>query len=173
MAAGNLTVEIHGSNESKSEFRTQDSAHEEVNAVSTQGVMEPYSVYDKRQKRILAAVLGVASLASPPIACIYLPLFPLLQTQYVSSAQTISHRRRLVSLAAYAIFTLGSLGLVFNDIGPVLGGLITWCTGSAAWVFAALMVLATFGECLEQKLRLFTFVMYVDNADEEEPGTRI
>ncbi|KAH8199067.1 hypothetical protein TruAng_006754 [Truncatella angustata] len=125
MAAGNLTVEIHGSNESKSEFRTQDSAHEEVNAVSTQGVMEPYSVYDKRQKRILAAVLGVASLASPPIACIYLPLFPLLQTQYVSSAQTIC--------------------LVFNDIGPVLGGLITWCTGSAAWVFAALMVLATWG----------------------------
>ncbi|KAH9887454.1 major facilitator superfamily domain-containing protein [Xylariomycetidae sp. FL2044] len=178
---------------------------------------KPYSVFSARQRQILTGLLGLASLASPLTANIYLPLLPLLQEQYHASAQAINltitlyvviqavmplffaptadqHGRRLVSLFTLLIYTIGSLGLTLNDaiarsypallilralqalgasacattiygvvsdvcipaergamvgpvigisnvgtvLGPTLGGVIAWKTGSATWVFAAM-----------------------------------
>lgn len=181
---------------------------------------KPYSIFSASHRRILTAILGIASIASPLSANIYLPLLPLLQTQYRSSAQAINltltlyvviqavmpaffapaadaHGRRLISIITYLIFTVASLGLAINDIsgnksyvalillramsalgvsacasitygvvsdvcipaqrgtmvgpaisaanvgtvlGPVVGGLIAWRTGSAAWVFFTLAI---------------------------------
>lgn len=181
---------------------------------------QPYSVFTTTHRRILTAIIGLASVASPLSANIYLPLLPLLQTQYNSSAQAVNltitlyvitqaimpaffapaadaHGRRLVSLTTLTIFTVASLGLALNDatgnrsyvalillralsamgvsacasitygivsdvcipaergtmlgpaisasnvgnvLGPVVGGLIAWRTGSATWVFALLAI---------------------------------
>lgn len=181
---------------------------------------QPYSVFTATHRRILTAIVGLASVASPLSANIYLPLLPLLQTQYKSSAQAVNltitlyvitqaimpaffapaadaHGRRLVSLITLTIFTVASLGLALNDVtgnrsyvvlillralsaigvaacasitygivsdvcipaqrgtmlgpaisgsnvgnvlGPVIGGLIAWRTGSATWVFALLAI---------------------------------
>lgn len=181
---------------------------------------KPYSIFSTRHRRILTAILGIASIASPLSANIYLPLLPLLQTQYRSSAQAINltltlyvvvqavmpaffapaadaHGRRLISIITYIIFTVASLGLAINDIsgnrsyvalillraisalgvsacasitygvvsdvcipaqrgtmvgpaisaanvgtvlGPVVGGLIAWRTGSGTWVFFTLAI---------------------------------
>lgn len=98
---------------------------------------EPYTVFGKRELRILTIVLALASLASPFTATIYLPLLPLLETRYHSSAQAInltltfytvvqavtpalfaplsdSAGRRLVSLGTYLIYAVASLGLALN-----------------------------------------------------------
>lgn len=186
----------------------------------SQNTSKPYSIFSARHRRILTAILGIASIASPLSANIYLPLLPLLQTQYRSSAQAINltltlyvvvqavmpaffapaadaHGRRLISIITYVIFTVASLGLAINDIsgnrsyvalillramsalgasacasitygvvsdvcipaqrgtmvgpaisaanvgtvlGPVVGGLIAWRTGSGAWVFFTLAI---------------------------------
>lgn len=186
----------------------------------SQNSSKPYSIFSARHRRILTAILGIASIASPLSANIYLPLLPLLQTQYRSSAQAINltltlyvvvqavmpaffapaadaHGRRLISIITYIIFTVASLGLAINDIsgnrsyvalillramsalgasacasitygvvsdvcipahrgtmvgpaisaanvgtvlGPVIGGLIAWRTGSGAWVFFTLAI---------------------------------
>lgn len=195
----------------------------ESSAAPTTGTHDsskPYSIFSARHRRILTAILGIASIASPLSANIYLPLLPLLQAQYRSSAQAINltltlyvviqavmpaffapaadaHGRRLISIITYVIFTAASLGLAINDIsgsrsyvalillravsalgvsacasitygvvsdvcipaqrgtmvgpaisaanvgtvlGPVVGGLIAWRTGSGAWVFFALAI---------------------------------
>ena len=181
---------------------------------------QPYSVFTPKHRRVLTAIVGLASIASPLSANIYLPLLPLLQTQYRSSAQAINltitlyvvtqaimpaffapaadaHGRRPISLVTTTIFTVANLGLALNDItgtksyvvlillralsalgvsacasitygivsdvcipaqrgtmvgpaisagnvgnmlGPVVGGLIAWRTGGAAWVFAMLAI---------------------------------
>lgn len=186
----------------------------------SQNSSKPYSIFSARHRRILTAILGIASIASPLSANIYLPLLPLLQTQYRSSAQAINltltlyvvvqavmpaffapaadaHGRRFISIITYIIFTVASLGLAINDIsgnrsyvalillramsalgasacasitygvvsdvcipaqrgtmvgpaisaanvgtvlGPVIGGLIAWRTGSGAWVFFTLAI---------------------------------
>ncbi|KAI7786822.1 MFS general substrate transporter [Diaporthe eres] len=105
----------------------------------SQNTSKPYSIFSSRHRRILTAILGIASTASPLSANIYLPLLPLLQTQYRSSAQAINltltlyvvvqavmpaffapaadaHGRRLISIITYIIFTVASLGLAVNDI---------------------------------------------------------
>lgn len=185
-----------------------------------QDASKPYSVFSARHRHILTAILGIASIASPLSANIYLPLLPLLQSQYRSSAQAINltltlyvvvqavmpaffapaadaHGRRLISIVTYMIFTVASLCLAINDIsgnrsyvalillravsalgvaacasitygvvsdvcipaqrgtmvgpaisaanvgtvlGPVVGGLIAWRTGSGAWVFFTLAI---------------------------------
>ncbi|KAK7722571.1 hypothetical protein SLS64_001108 [Diaporthe eres] len=104
-----------------------------------QNTSKPYSIFSSRHRRILTAILGVASIASPLSANIYLPLLPLLQTQYRSSAQAINltltlyvvvqavmpaffapaadaHGRRVISIITYIILTVASLGLAINDI---------------------------------------------------------
>lgn len=104
-----------------------------------QNTSKPYSIFSSRHRRILTAILGIASIASPLSANIYLPLLPVLQTQYRSSAQAINltltlyvviqavmpaffapaadaHGRRLISIITYIIFTAASLGLAINDI---------------------------------------------------------
>lgn len=105
----------------------------------SQNGSKPYSIFSASHRRILTAILGIASIASPLSANIYLPLLPLLQTQYRSSAQAINltltlyvviqavmppffapaadaHGRRLISIITYIIFTVASLGLAINDI---------------------------------------------------------
>ncbi|KAH7304037.1 major facilitator superfamily domain-containing protein [Stachybotrys elegans] len=100
---------------------------------------ELYSVFGARKRYVLTIVLGAASLASPLSANIYFPLLPLLQVQYESSAQAINltitlyvivqaimpiffgpaadiHGRRPISLLAYCVFALASLGLSVNDL---------------------------------------------------------
>ncbi|KAK2615663.1 hypothetical protein N8I77_002401 [Diaporthe amygdali] len=187
---------------------------------ASQDGSKPYSIFSTRHRKILTAILGIASIASPLSTNIYLPLLPLLQTQYRSSAQAINltltlyvvvqavmpaffapaadaHGRRLISIITYIIFTVASLGLAINDVsgnrsyvalillraisalgvsacasitygvvsdvcipaqrgtmvgpaisaanvgtvvGPVVGGLIAWRTGSGAWVFFTLAI---------------------------------
>ncbi|KAL1865692.1 hypothetical protein Daus18300_007068 [Diaporthe australafricana] len=187
---------------------------------ASQNASKPYSIFSRRHRRILTAILGIASVASPLSANIYLPLLPLLQTQYRSSAQAINltltlyvvvqavmpaffapaadaHGRRFISIITYMVFTVASLGLAINDIsgnrsyvalillraisalgvsacasitygvvsdvcipaqrgtmvgpaisaanvgtvlGPVVGGLVAWRTGSGAWVFFTLAI---------------------------------
>ncbi|KAK8861793.1 WD40 repeat-like protein [Apiospora arundinis] len=100
---------------------------------------EPYSIFTPRHRKILTVLLGLASLASPLTANIYLPLLPLLQDQYHASAQAINltitlyvvvqaimpiffaptadqYGRRLVSLASLLVYTVGSIGLAVNDV---------------------------------------------------------
>lgn len=108
-------------------------------STGSQNGSKPYSIFSVSHRRILTAILGIASIASPLSANIYLPLLPLLQTQYRSSAQAINltltlyvviqavmpaffapaadaHGRRLISIVTYIIFTVASLGLAINDI---------------------------------------------------------
>lgn len=186
----------------------------------SQNGSKPYSIFSASHRRILTAILGIASIASPLSANIYLPLLPLLQTQYRYSAQAINltltlyvvvqavmpaffapaadaHGRRRISIITYIVFTVASLGLAINDVtgnrsyvalillraisalgvsacasitygvvsdvcipaqrgtmvgpaisaanvgtvlGPVVGGLIAWRTGSGAWVFFTLAI---------------------------------
>ncbi|CAJ2503752.1 Uu.00g111460.m01.CDS01 [Anthostomella pinea] len=98
----------------------------------------PYTIFTKRHKRLLIAIIGVTSLVSPLTANIYLPLLPLLQAQYHASAQAINltltlyvvvaavmpaffapaadaNGRRVVALVTCVIYTVGSLGLTMND----------------------------------------------------------
>ncbi|KAI0121050.1 major facilitator superfamily domain-containing protein [Xylariales sp. AK1849] len=92
--------------------------------------VEPYSVFTPRHRRVLTAVVGIASLASPLTANIYLPLLPALQAEYAVSSQSINltlsayvvvaavmpaffapladtYGRRPVCLLTYLIFSLG------------------------------------------------------------------
>lgn len=108
-------------------------------STGSQDGSKPYSIFSASHRRILTAILGIASIASPLSANIYLPLLPLLQKQYRSSAQAINltltlyvviqagmpaffapaadaHGRRLISIITYIIFTVASLGLAINDI---------------------------------------------------------
>ena len=97
----------------------------------------PYSVFSIRQKRVLALLLGLTSLASPLTASIYFPLIPLLSTQFHTSIQAInlsvtiyvvfqalspalfatlsdSFGRRAILLATFTIYVLANLGLALN-----------------------------------------------------------
>ncbi|KAK8133350.1 NACHT and WD domain-containingprotein [Apiospora sp. TS-2023a] len=100
---------------------------------------EPYSILTPRHRKVLTVLLGLASVTSPLTANIYLPLLPLLQDQYHSSAQVINltitlyvvvaavmpiffaptadqYGRRLVSIANLLVYTAGSIGLAVNDV---------------------------------------------------------
>lgn len=100
--------------------------------------IKPYSVFTHAQRRILTAILGLASIASPLSANVYLPLLPVLRTSYHVSEQAVNltitlyvvvsalapalfaptadtHGRRPVALASYAVFTIASLALGLND----------------------------------------------------------
>lgn len=97
----------------------------------------PYTVFTRRQKRLLTSVLILTMLASPLTATIYLPLLPLLAVQFNVSNQSInltitiyvlfqaispllfatasdSFGRRPIYLITYAVYTVASLGLALN-----------------------------------------------------------
>ncbi|KAL8741614.1 MAG: hypothetical protein Q9190_005796 [Brigantiaea leucoxantha] len=98
----------------------------------------PYTTFTKRQKRFLTIILTVTMLASPLTATIYLPLLPLLSTQFKVSIQAINltitlyiifqaisplffatasdhFGRRPIYLATYTLYTAASLGLALNQ----------------------------------------------------------
>lgn len=97
----------------------------------------PYTVFTRRHKRILTFVLTLACIASPLTATIYLPLLPILETQYHASSQAVNLTisfyvivqsvtpalfapfsdtlgRRPISLLTYLIYAAASLGLALN-----------------------------------------------------------
>lgn len=101
-------------------------------------VPTPYTTFTRRQKRLLTIILTLTMLASPLTATIYLPLLPLLSTQYRVSIQAINltitlyivfqaisplffatasdyFGRRSILLTTYALYTAASLGLALNE----------------------------------------------------------
>ncbi|KAI1084844.1 major facilitator superfamily domain-containing protein [Whalleya microplaca] len=100
---------------------------------------KPYTVFTRRHKRLLTGIIGVVSLVSPLTANIYLPLLPLLRTQYDVTQQAVNltltlyvivaaimpaifaptadtYGRRVVALFTCVVYTVGSLGLTINDV---------------------------------------------------------
>lgn len=96
-----------------------------------------YTAFTPRQKHYLTFLLGIITLVSTLTATIYLPLLPLLQTLFHTSAQAInltitvyiifqaispaifatlsdSFGRRPIYLTTYTLYTLSSLGLALN-----------------------------------------------------------
>lgn len=97
----------------------------------------PYTIFTKRQKYLITFLLGLATIASPLTATIYLPLLPILRTHFHTSSQAInltitlyiifqalspvlfatlsdSIGRRPIYLLTFALYTLASLGLALN-----------------------------------------------------------
>lgn len=98
----------------------------------------PYTTFTPRHKRLLTTILILTMLASPLTATIYLPLLPLLATQFAVSSQAInltitiyivfqaispllfatasdSLGRRIIYLTTYALYTIASIGLALNQ----------------------------------------------------------
>jgi len=98
----------------------------------------PYTTFTPCHKRLLIAILILTMLASPLTATIYLPLLPLLATQFAVSSQAINLTitiyivfqaispllfatasdtlgRRPIYLTTYALYTIASLGLALNQ----------------------------------------------------------
>ena len=96
-----------------------------------------YTVFSKRQKRVLTFIVCITTVVSPLTATSYLPLLPLLRTHFHTTQQAINLTitlyivfqalspfvfatisdtvgRRPVYLITFAIFTLASLGLALN-----------------------------------------------------------
>jgi len=96
-----------------------------------------YTTYSSGQKRLITALLGLTTLASPLTATIYFPLLPLLQKHFRTSAQAInltmtiylvvqalsptifaslsdSLGRRLIYLTTFTLYALANLGLALN-----------------------------------------------------------
>ena len=96
-----------------------------------------YTTFTRRHKRALTVILVLTMLASPLTATIYLPLLPLLATQFDVSTQAInltvtlyivfqavspllfatasdSFGRRPIYLITYSLYTIASLGLALN-----------------------------------------------------------
>ena len=97
----------------------------------------PYTIFSKRQKQLYALILGYLTLASPLTATVFLPLLPLLQERFETSAQAINVTltvylvfqglspvvfappsdvvgRRPIFLATFTLYTVSSLGLALN-----------------------------------------------------------
>lgn len=97
----------------------------------------PYTLFTKRQKRVLTATLAIISLSSPFTQTVYLPLLPLLAERYKVSILDINLTitfysiiqaftpalfaptsdgagRRPISLVTFVIYTAASLGLALN-----------------------------------------------------------
>lgn len=97
----------------------------------------PYTTFTKANKSLITFILTSTMLASPLTATIYLPLLPLLATQFHVSIQAInltitlyivfqaispllfatasdSFGRRPILLLTYGIYTVASLGLALN-----------------------------------------------------------
>ena len=98
----------------------------------------PYTIFTRRQKRLLTFTLVLTMLASPLTATIYLPLLPLLAKHFMVSTQSINltitiyivfqaispllfatasdaFGRRLVYLITYSLYTIANLGLALNQ----------------------------------------------------------
>lgn len=96
-----------------------------------------YTTFTRRHKRTLTVILVFTMLASPLTATIYLPLLPLLATEFKVSTQAINLTvtlyivfqavspllfatasdtigRRPIYLTTYSLYTLASLGLALN-----------------------------------------------------------
>ena len=96
-----------------------------------------YTTFTRRHKRALTVILVLTMLASPLTATIYLPLLPVLATQFNVSTQAInltvtlyivfqavspllfatasdSFGRRPIYLITYSLYTIASLGLALN-----------------------------------------------------------
>ena len=83
----------------------------------------PYTIYTRKQKRLLRLLLGFATITSPLTATIYFPLLPLLRTHFDTSAQAIN-----LTLTLYIVFQALSpavFGPVSDSVGRRLGYLIT------------------------------------------------
>jgi MFS family permease len=97
----------------------------------------PDTTFTRREKRLLALLLGLATVTSPLTATIYFPLLPLPRDHFHTSAQAInltltiyiifqalspaifgplsdSVGRRPVYLLTLSIYVVGKLGLAFN-----------------------------------------------------------
>ena len=97
----------------------------------------PYTVLTRSRKLCITAILTLAMLASPLTATIYLPLLPILTTNFNTSVQAINltitiyiifqgisplllatasdhFGRRPILLVTYTIYTFASLGLALN-----------------------------------------------------------
>ena len=102
-----------------------------------QNVEEDYTVFSKRQRWLIIILLGIAMLASPLTATMYLPLLPLLATKFHTSLQAINltitvyvifqalspvllsspsdhFGRRPIYLFTFALYVVASLGLALN-----------------------------------------------------------
>ncbi|MDI1492329.1 MAG: hypothetical protein OHK93_003542 [Ramalina farinacea] len=64
-----------------------------------QNVEEDYTAFSKRQRWLIIILLGIAMLASPLTATMYLPLLPLLATEFHTSLQAIN-----LTITVYVIF---------------------------------------------------------------------
>lgn len=71
-------------------------------------VVEQYTSFTSRQLKGLQLLLGFSAITSPLTATIYLPLLPLLRSQFSASAQEIN-----LTLTVY---------IIFQGISPVLFG---------------------------------------------------
>lgn len=97
----------------------------------------PYTTFTRHHKRLITVILTLTMLASPLTATIYLPLLPLLATEFRVSIQAINltitlyivfqaispllfatasdhFGRRPIYLTTYALYTVASLGLALN-----------------------------------------------------------
>lgn len=106
-------------------------------ATANDGPPIPYTTYSSSQKRLITALLGLTTLASPFTATIYFPLLPLLQKHFHTTAQAInltitiyiivqalsptifaslsdSLGRRLIYLTTFTLYALANLGLALN-----------------------------------------------------------
>ncbi len=128
---------------------TQSIKTEHPNASPSQAVVDsgleessltptPYTKFTRNEKRLLTALLGLATITSPLTATIYFPLLPLLSTHFHTSAQAInltitvyiifqalspaifgplsdSLGRRPVYLLTLSLYAVGNLGLALNQ----------------------------------------------------------
>ena len=121
----------HSASES-SQNATSQKAHTSPSESRT-----PYTTFTRRHRRLLTVILALTMLASPLTATIYLPLLPMLATQFNVSTQAINLTvtlyivfqgispllfattsdtlgRRPIYLTTYALYTAASLGLALN-----------------------------------------------------------
>ena len=97
----------------------------------------PYTTFTRHHKRLITIILTLTMLASPLTATVYLPLLPLLATEFRASIQAVNltitlyivfqaispllfatasdhFGRRPIYLTTYALYTVVSLGLALN-----------------------------------------------------------
>ncbi|EXJ92439.1 hypothetical protein A1O3_00990 [Capronia epimyces CBS 606.96] len=124
----------------------KDEVSDTATAVGTLPTPVPYTVFSQRQKRLLIALLGFATVTSPLTATIYFPLLPLLRDRFHTSSQAInltitiyiifqaispavfgplsdSLGRRPVYLVTLSLYLVANLGLAINQdsYGALLG----------------------------------------------------
>ncbi|KAI0008446.1 major facilitator superfamily domain-containing protein [Xylariaceae sp. FL0662B] len=140
METRNEEASRHGEEASVKRDSSSNTIHiaDPKTTAQTSQIASPYTVFTRAHKRLLTVIIGVVGLVSPLTANIYLPLLPLLRTQYDVTQQAINltltlyvivaaimpaifapaadtYGRRLVAVATSVVYTVGSLGLTIND----------------------------------------------------------